>query len=102
MLKIKDNVDLKELEKFGFYETEYYYAKELDTETYILPTSEPICKGTQTVLFLGIIKENKNILFDIEMSWSKDLNPQGYFYRAEKIDLLFDLIQAGLVEKVEE
>ena len=32
MLKIKDNVDLKELEKYGFEKAEYCYTREIDNK----------------------------------------------------------------------
>ena len=59
MLKIKDNVDLKELEKFGF-------------------------------------KEFSNIYFSEATSISKKYR----FILTSNLDLVYDLIQAGLVEKV--
>lgn len=73
MLKIKDNVDLKELEKF-LYETEYGYVN--DT-------------GYFERIFVD--KENRHIYFCDE--WYGD--------DFDLIEILFDLIQAGLVEKVE-
>lgn len=74
MLKIKDNVDLKQLEKFGFRKVEDYY----------------IIMGRY---FAHIrIGENKHIEFRDEFYYIEDFN---------MIDVLFDLIQAGLVEKIE-
>ena len=35
MLKIKDNVDLKELEKFGFKEKQSCYAKQVTNKRFI-------------------------------------------------------------------
>ena len=64
MLKIKDNVDLKELEKFGF---------ELKTDDF---NGEKLVTGGLTI-------------------WDIDREVWG-----TNLDLLFDLIQAGLVEKV--
>ena len=74
MLKIKDNVDLKELEKFELYETEYGYVDNPDDIENIF-----------------IDKENRHINFCDE--W--------YGYTFDLIDIIFDLIQAGLVEKVD-
>lgn len=71
MLKIKDYVDLKELEKFGLKEEDdgdYRISEEIGGETY----------------FLLVGKSDRWIYFD------------------RKEDVLFDLIQAGLVEKVKE
>ena len=72
MLRIKDNVDLKELEKFGFkdYGTFYriaWFVCTFEAEDYIC-----------------VDKETRKISL----------------YRGGYIDVLFDLIQAGLVEKV--
>ncbi len=87
MLKIKDNVDLKELEKFGFeYRVNNYKEQWVITRTAkVKPYS----------------------------SWHKDCRPNLSIISVYKIDrvlthsthkdvdnILFDLIQAGLVEKV--
>ena len=73
MLKIKDNVDLKELEKFGFHKTKMYFNKKLvdvyDTEDGDLTIR---CDNRRLICY--------NMVYN----------------------LLFDLIQAGLVEKVGE
>jgi hypothetical protein len=83
MLKIKDNVDLKELEKFGFKfievkrydEFEYFYEAEQDDET------------------LTVDLKDKSIYTTCHSQFG---------YTETIFDVLFDLIQAGLVEKVEE
>ena len=71
MLKIRDNVDLKELEKYGFKKKKYYNA---------------IC----------IIREDRehDIFFDLK---TRKLLFVNYGY-----DVLYDLIKADLVEKVDE
>jgi hypothetical protein len=78
MLKIKDNVDLKELEKFGFkhipkqrgiYE-HYEYATKGENDFYPMLRCYVYCQDRR----IGV---NTN-----------------------ELDVLFDLIQAGLVEKV--
>ena len=79
MLKIKYSVDLKELEKFGLKFNEQngryeYTERNCDGETYILINSW-----------------NNKILF-----------VQGKKYDDICLTILYDLIQAGLVEKVEE
>lgn len=70
MLKIRDNVDLKELEKFGFIKNEntYYYKNGF---------------GIIVLLIFG----NRKIL-----------TPRDYTGNM----ILHNLIQAGLVEKVED
>lgn len=81
MLKLKDDIDLKELEKFGFKKRgiqhlECYYKK-------IPPYNWSI--------FIGI--------YDRVISVECDDKEYSF---ATKIDVIFDLIQAGLVEKIEE
>ena len=78
MLKIKDNVNLKELEKFGFEYTSYCRNKE-DNDCLMY-------------CFLSIDPCNRTI----EISSGVDEINGDY-----EIEKLFDLINAGLVEKVE-
>lgn len=77
MLRIKDNVDLKELEKFGFKEFKqvYFYT---------------IASNYGNVVELKVWKEDRTITLDIDY--------EEFF--TEDIDVFYDLIQAGLVEKV--
>lgn len=81
MLKIKDNVDLKELEKFGFKLTgTLSYACRSDDVTIMCTTNlEGKCKE------LYLFRETKSAYID-----GNDLN------------ILYDLIKADLVEKVSE
>lgn len=75
-LKIKDNVDLKELEKFGFVEINYVnmiiYKYENDYGNIII--------GQDKIVHLNHITVNNTALLDI----------------------VYDLIKADLVEKVED
>lgn len=78
-LKIKDDVDLKELEKFGFkmyknYGTENFYIK--------LGTSNNQSK-------LKIMPISRELIIDTDSTFIFDFT------------IIYDLIQAGLVEKVE-
>ena len=77
MLKIKDEVDLKELEKFGF---EY---NEKDDKFYL--------KNKFNYDSCEIVPDN----------WQGHRNIGVYNASTEAIDKLYDLIQAGLVQKVE-
>ena len=82
MLKIKDNIDLKELEKFGF------------TQQY--PNTNPNCFWEYTQEYMGdgdsayihIYPDNYQVEFLRRAISSEHCD-----------DKLFDLIQAGLVEK---
>lgn len=80
MLKIKDNVELKELEKFGFKrcEKDYIYT---DGES-----REMVC----------VQLRNKYIYCEIER-----VSIYGAIFE-DLLGVLFDLISAGLVEKVGE
>jgi len=83
MLKIKDNVDLKELEKFGFKKCsnsgEYvlHFAHYVDGKIY----SYIVITKTRRITCLDYVA--------IE-------------HHQQAVEVLFDLIQAGLVKKVEE
>lgn len=83
MLKIKDNVDLKELEKFGFEyeedEGEYYWCKYLsdnEHKLFIYEDNREILQGKFQLIY-GFAKVK------LEEKWIQDL------------------IKAGLVEKVD-
>jgi hypothetical protein len=77
MLKIKDNVDLKELEKFGFKcfneEKQFYDIK--------------LCERYDT--------EEINI-------YNREINISLDGWETNNLDLLYDLIKDDLVEKVNE
>ncbi len=82
MLKIKSNVDLKELEKFGFVlsrdKTVYEYGNEYECIT----------------IFFFPNQKVKTLYCDMTEDSVKDTDSH--------LEVLYDLIQAGLVEKVEE
>ena len=86
MLKIKDNVELKELEKFGFkyiedksYKGDFSYCEKLIGGNVILGVSAP-----GKVIYSNITITETTYIF------------------SDGLDVIFDLIQAGLVEKVKE
>lgn len=79
MLKIKDNVDLKELEKFGFKEYNDSYKRDYNND-----------------YLTSINKETREIL-KVDYEWAF-LQNKYYKNSTYKID---DLIKADLVEKVE-
>lgn len=82
MLKIKDNVDLKELEKYGF---------ELKTdrtvERYQLSINDKNC--------------GQAYLFVMPITRKLIINAYGT-YISDKLTIIYDLIKADLVEKVED
>lgn len=74
MLKIKDNISLTELEKFGFEKFGDFYRRVV---------------GRTDI----IIEQNTKILeIDFEI---------GYYFIDEYNDILYDLIKSDMVEKVE-
>ncbi|MBQ7798709.1 MAG: hypothetical protein IJ371_06270 [Clostridia bacterium] len=75
MLKIKDNIDLKELEKYGF-KPEYEY---------LLPN-----------VLMGYSKHSIRIWND------RSITKRDAHFGEIDIDLLYDLIKDGLVVKVDE
>lgn len=76
MLKIKDNVDLKELEKFGF-KAKY---------------------DEDTGKIVKYVKEdNRNMIYYVDTDYNA-INPYWEITIQNNV-LLYDLIQAGLVEK---
>lgn len=81
MLKIKDNVDLKELEKFGF-------EKYLNDDGYVLD--------------FAVYVDGKEYSY-IEITKGRIITCLDYVeieHHQQAVEVLFDLIQAGLVEKV--
>lgn len=81
MLKIKDNVDLKELEKYGF-EKGYRF--------------QPL----NPMPIVAIIDDERNLKIQFDTSAWFDMN---YWYLYDKNqDKVYDLIKADLVEKVED
>lgn len=84
MLKIKDNVELKELEKFGFkyvedksYKGDFRYCEKLIGSNIILGVSEP-----SRVIYSNIAITLTTYIF------------------SDGLDVLFDLFEEGLVERV--
>ena len=81
MLKIKDNVDLKKLEKYGFIHLD----EMPDTYTYHIPSKSEQKKDLHI---------NKYGFMAIEMYEN--------YYGMEIPEIIYDLIKADLVEKVDE
>lgn len=100
MLKIKDNVDLKELEKFGFREHKQdnkdvciskWTRRWIEADT----IDGYSCGSSGWEFYPAIeVYKDRTLRVYIEDSWCG-----GY---TRHLNILFDLIQAGLVEKVEE
>ena len=79
MLRIREDIDLKELEKFGFYRKNDNYYKDFNDNC--------ICvQGSQTATDFGFYKE-----FFI-----------GGEFTFKMLETFYDLIKSDLIEKVEE
>ena len=79
MLKVKNNLDLKELEKFGFETDNWYYTKSYDFDYY-----EIIIKIDEKKRTIQI----KNDYYDAD-------------FTCDIPNVIYDLIKADLVEKVD-
>lgn len=90
MLKIKDNVDLKELEKYGFKYHERWY------------DNEPECENNSSYYELDL---DDNRSYVVVSCHTREIFIPTSLYGdiptrcIENLDWLFDLIQDGLVEK---
>lgn len=85
MLKIKDGINLKELEKFGFTYTENKCSMgDFSNYKKLIGGNIVLIIGARGRLMLADITEEGN--------WT-------YIF-SDGFDVLFDLFQAGLVEKV--
>ena len=90
MLKIKDNVDLKELEKFGF-------KPKYDEDTGKIKAYEKIKKEEEYMGLSVTIETTKSkirIFRRTDKEWR--INPYNEYF---DVDTLYDLIKADFVEK---
>ena len=87
MLRIKPEVDLKELEKFGFRKEKYGdYCKSLVVKSQFASRTTTVSIMVDNTIHIGRIGYVVNGPYCIDI----------------ELELLFDLIEAGLVEKVSE
>ena len=109
MLKIKDNVDLKELEKFGFKRVEFrkVFSDYVRSYQYEVKTFNDICDyhlfmQTDTIIVhdKDSVDYERNIQIVIQDHSKVDLGYKIVGIKEETMSKLFDLIQAGLIEKV--
>lgn len=99
MLKIKDDVDLKELKKYGFKEMQ----QDKRINYIFFPGSEEINRSGNII----VINNDRNLFnYDYYIGEDReihfDLNPQASYDFEKVMDKFFDLIKADLVEKVVE
>lgn len=84
MLKIKDNIDLKELEKFGIITSRY----KINKNNFNYKRVKAIFKDTDDLCLLTI-------------SDKRTIDLEDYCDNNVYLDTLYDLIKADLVEKVD-
>ena len=93
MLKIKDNVDLKELEKYGFDYDEYM-------DCYVKPIYSNKTRG----MFVPFVHTGELFIYK-DFSWESVVSNNYWgvhLEHKEAVEKVFnDLIKDGLVEKVE-
>lgn len=109
MLKIKDNVDLKELEKFGFKRVEfrkmfsdYVRSYQYEVNDFIDVCDRHLLMQTDTIIVhdKDSVDYERNIQIIIQDHSKVDFGQKIVGMKEETMSKLFDLIQAGLVEKV--
>ena len=93
MLKIKDDVDLKELEKFGFEENKLLRSSQ--EKYFVLKRVMETCSYYLDIFF-AVNVVNGCLRFETSAYAIQDIDAEDF------AEVLFDLIQAGLVEKVVE
>lgn len=93
MLKIKDNVDLKELEKIlKKYDLQFKYSCDEDTgESYISSIQ------TKELKFTYIVVQEIIVYFTLNKNGELEAGEDNCVRR---LDLIYELIKADLVEKV--
>lgn len=102
MLKIKDDVDIEKLREFGF---KFKYDEETGEITTAFKTSGRFFKNKglhflkkKTCIGISLWKRYNGWIIDDNILWMNS-NYRAYDF---DFDTLYDLIKAGLVEKVEE
>lgn len=84
MLKIRDDFDLKELEKYGFEYQKLMYGRE---------------RYYEPITCIDVTVKNTTEASSLKL---REVIINTYSIENEAIELLYDLIKADLVEKVEE
>lgn len=82
MLKIKNRIDLKELEKYGFEEKEYWYETDTTKDSIIFKDYD-----------ITIDKKTRKIYMNVYEAYEDELGLYCF-------DYLYDLIKDDLVEKI--
>ena len=103
MLKIKDDIPLSELEKFGFEDKSNCYSKHVEGVNY----NDTHYSYTESNTFVVVSKYSRDIWIGRQCKLknteeSKDsIVANGVFEVIRDLDIVYDLIQEGLIEKLE-
>lgn len=103
MLKIKDNVNLKELEKFGFKkvsESVWQYITSKDIILRRIHSEKKIKKEIETNT-ISVVGPERKILVDTSLEFNIDVTFCYASMYVRELNVLYDLIKADMVEKVE-
>ena len=102
MLKIKDDVKLEELKKFGFKETDNRKWVYIESKTtYFYRDNKKQLKKEQHTELIYINRYRQiGINTDIKVFPAEEI--RGYGSSINHLDVIYDLIKADLVEKVGE
>lgn len=96
MLKIKDNVDLKILKKYGFKEVQ----QNKRINYIFFPRNQNINSGNVIVINNDRNLFNYDYYLDEDREIHFDLNTQASYDFEEVMNKFYDLIQAKIVEKI--
>ena len=95
MLKIIDDINLKELKKFGF-ERKFYLMDKCYKYFYFMK-NDNICKASMG--FIEVDTATREINIGYTRNW-QDAEPEYIAYEIQH--KIFDLIKANMIEKVDE
>lgn len=99
-LKIKDEVDLKELENFGFKDERYRYIYEAYQIIHFYRSGKKRIRKKYTQKdSISIFKETREIRVNYDVRDDREM--YGISGNIDELNVLYDLIKAGLVEKGE-
>ena len=100
MLKIKDDVDLKELEKLGFIPEIINYPQcDINNETVAYYKTLHKKEESEAIIEVHSVSKQITINTDLYVVYS---NSKFNDVMIMNLDILYDLIKEGYIEKVEE
>ena len=99
MLKIKNNIDLKELEKYEFKDEKFSYIYKVEQIIHIYRSGKKMkIKKFSQKDEININKKTREITINYNVKDNGEM--YGCSGCVDKLDVFYDLFKAGLVEKV--